>query len=56
MSELDSNRKHYLLDSIKDIQTIVTCTGYDDFIKSRLMINQIYNVTNGTINVLEMNN
>ena len=53
MSELDSNRKHYLLDSIKDIQTIVTCTGYDDFIKSRLMINKIYKVTEGTVE--EMN-
>lgn len=53
MSELDSNRKHYLLDSIKEIQTIVTCTGYDDFIKSRLMINKIYKVTEGTVE--EMN-
>lgn len=53
MSELDSNRKHYLLDSMKDIQTIVTCTGYDDFIKSRLMINKIYKVTGGTVE--EMN-
>lgn len=50
MSELDHNRKNYLLDSIKDIQTIVTCTGYDDFIKSRLKINKIYKVTNGVVN------
>lgn len=50
MSELDHNRKIYLLDSIKDIQTIVTCTGYDDFIKSRLKINKIYKVTNGVVN------
>lgn len=53
MSELDSSRKHYLLDSIKDIQTIVTCTGYDDFIKSRLMINKIYKVENGTVAILD---
>ena len=53
MSELDSNRKNYLLDSIKEIQTIVTCTGYDDFIKSRLHINQIYKVTNGTIEIFD---
>lgn len=51
MSELDSSRKSYLLDSIKEIQTIVTCTGYDDFIKSRLNIDQIYKVTNGTIEI-----
>lgn len=52
MSELDHNRKNYLLDSIKDIQTIVTCTGYDDFIKSRLKINRIYKVVNGNVNLL----
>ncbi|MDE5863196.1 MAG: DNA replication and repair protein RecF, partial [Lachnospiraceae bacterium] len=55
MSELDSNRKTYLLDSIEDIQTIVTCTGYDDFIKSRLHINQIYKITNGKAAVLNIN-
>lgn len=49
MSELDHNRKHYLLDSIQDIQTIVTCTGYDDFIKSRLMIDRIYKVADGMV-------
>lgn len=54
MSELDSNRRNYLLDSIKDIQTIVTCTGYDDFIKSRLHINRIYKVVNGTIDILDI--
>lgn len=54
MSELDSNRKHYLLDSIKEIQTIVTCTGYDDFIKSRLMINKIYKVTEGTVEEMQI--
>ncbi len=53
MSELDSNRKSYLLDSIKDVQTIVTCTGYDDFIKSRLQIDQIYKVTNGSVELLK---
>ena len=53
MSELDSNRKAYLLDSIKDVQTIVTCTGYDDFIKSRLRIDQIYKVTNGSVELIE---
>ncbi len=54
MSELDHNRKNYLLDSIKDIQTIVTCTGYDDFIRSRLNIDQIYKVNAGTIELLDI--
>ncbi len=54
MSELDHNRKNYLLDSIQDIQTIVTCTGYDDFIKSRLKINRIYQVTNGKVDIFKI--
>lgn len=49
MSELDNNRKDYLLKSINDIQTIITCTGYDDFIKSRLVIDKVYRVKDGTI-------
>ena len=53
MSELDNNRKHFLLESMKDIQTIVTCTGYDDFIKSRIHINQIYQVSNGTVDLIQ---
>ena len=53
MSELDHNRKQFLLESMNEIQTIVTCTGYDDFIKSRIHINQIYQVTNGTVALIE---
>lgn len=30
LSELDFNRKRYVLSSIKDIQTIITCTGIED--------------------------
>lgn len=51
MSELDSNRRDALLESISDIQTIITCTGYDDFIKERLSIDKIYNVENGRIHL-----
>ena len=49
MSELDSNRRDALLESINDIQTIITCTGYDDFIKERLNIDKIYKVTQGKV-------
>ena len=31
LSELDSSRQNYLLDSIHDIQTFITCTGLDAF-------------------------
>ncbi len=54
MSELDSNRRNYLLDSIKDIQTVVTCTGYDDFIRSRLTIDKIYEVNNGNVKEMKL--
>ena len=49
LSELDSNRQNYLLNSIGDIQTIITCTGLDDFINNRFEINKIFKVTNGTV-------
>lgn len=49
MSELDTNRRNSLIEEIKDIQTIITCTGYDDFIKEQVIINNVYNVTDGFI-------
>ncbi|MCR5421546.1 MAG: DNA replication and repair protein RecF, partial [Lachnospiraceae bacterium] len=49
LSELDSNRQNYLLNSIKDIQTIVTCTGLDEFINSRIEINKIFKITQGSV-------
>lgn len=49
MSELDKNRRDYLLRSIHGIQTIITCTGYDDFIQERMKINKIYKVVKGQV-------
>ena len=49
LSELDSNRQNYLLNSIGDIQTIITCTGLDDFINNRFEINKIFKVTAGVV-------
>lgn len=49
MSELDHDRKNYLLESIKDIQTMITCTGLDEFIKGRLNIDKIFQVTEGIV-------
>ena len=47
LSELDSNRHKYLLDSIGNIQTIITCTGLDDFVNDRFEINKVFKVSNG---------
>lgn len=50
LSELDSNRQNYLLNSIGNIQTIISCTGLDEFINNRFEINKIFKVTNGIVN------
>ena len=49
LSELDSNRQNYLLKSISHIQTLITCTGLDDFIENRFPINQVYEVISGHV-------
>ncbi len=49
LSELDRNRQNYLLESIKGIQTIVTCTGLEEFISNRIKINKVYKVVEGTV-------
>lgn len=49
LSELDSNRQNYLLNSIDGVQTIITCTGLDEFIQNRFHINKIYKITDGRI-------
>lgn len=49
LSELDSNRQNYLLNSIHDIQTLITCTGLDEFVRNRFEINKIFKVVNGTV-------
>lgn len=49
LSELDSSRQNYLLNSIGDIQTIITCTGLEEFVNNRFEINRVYKVTNGVV-------
>ncbi len=49
LSELDNNRQNYLLNSIGDIQTIITCTGLEEFVNNRFEINKIFYVENGIV-------
>ena len=49
LSELDSNRQNYLLNSIGGIQTIITCTGLEEFVNNRFEINKIFKVENGVV-------
>ncbi len=49
LSELDGSRQNFLLDSIHGVQTIITCTGLDGFVKNRFEINKIFKVVNGNV-------
>lgn len=49
LSELDSHRQQYLLDSIHGIQTLITCTGVEEFIKHQFKVNKIFYVKEGSI-------
>ena len=49
LSELDSSRQNYLLNSIRQVQTMITCTGLDDFIDKRFHINKIFKVVDGRV-------
>ena len=50
LSELDRNRQNYLLENIKGIQTIITCTGLEEFVTNGININQTFEIVNGKIN------
>ena len=49
LSELDSGRQQHLLSAISHIQTIITCTGLDDFISHCFQIDKVFHVVNGTV-------
>lgn len=49
LSELDSSRQNQLLAGIDHIQTMITCTGLDDFINNRFQIDKIFKVVNGRV-------
>lgn len=53
LPELDSKRQNFLLNEIKDIQTIITCTGLDDFVNNRFEINKTFKVTEGKVELVE---
>lgn len=49
LSELDGSRQNHLLSGIHHIQTVITCTGLDDFVNSRFRIDKLFRVISGTI-------
>ena len=54
LSELDSNRQNYLLNSIHDTQTLITCTGLDEFVNSRFQMDKIFKIVEGTVESEEL--
>ncbi|WP_367568660.1 DNA replication/repair protein RecF [Lacrimispora sp.] len=50
LSELDSSRQNQLLAGIDHVQTIITCTGLEDFVSNRFPIDKIFRVMSGTVN------
>ena len=54
LSELDLNRQKYLLETLGDTQTLITCTGLDEFVNNRFEINKCFRVSDGRIE--EVNN
>ncbi|MBQ8245553.1 MAG: DNA replication/repair protein RecF [Lachnospiraceae bacterium] len=53
LSELDSSRQQLLLSAMGDIQTIITCTGLEEFVNNRFRINKVYRVTDGKVSCIE---
>ena len=49
LSELDCDRQRFLLDRICDIQTLITCTGTEDFEGNQFHIDRIFHVRKGTV-------
>ncbi|GKX30322.1 DNA replication and repair protein RecF [Vallitalea longa] len=54
LSELDDERQKYLIHSLKNIQTIITCTGVEDYIKNSIDIGKLYKVNNGEVALYEL--
>ena len=49
LSDLDKHRHNYLLVSLNDIQTLITCTGVEDFVNHRFYINKVFHVHGGQV-------
>ncbi len=49
LSELDASRQSYLIENLSGIQTFITCTGVEDFIRQDGKAKSFYRVINGEI-------
>lgn len=49
LSELDTKRQNFLLDYLGDMQTIITCTGLDEFINGRFKMDKVFEIVDGMV-------
>lgn len=49
LSELDGKRQEHLLSEITHIQTLLTCTGLDEFVNSKFRMDRIFKIVEGTV-------
>ena len=49
LSELDRDRQTHLLKSIEGMQTMITCTGLDEFVENRFVADRVFQVNGGTL-------
>lgn len=43
------NGQNHLLSAIDHIQTMITCTGLEDFVNNRFQMDKLFRVVNGTV-------
>lgn len=51
LSELDGERQNHLLSAINHIQTMITCTGLEDFVTNRFSMDKLFKVVDGTVSL-----
>ena len=54
LSELDGKRQEHLLSEISHIQTLITCTGLDEFVNSRFQMDKVFKIVEGTVESEEL--
>jgi DNA replication and repair protein RecF len=49
LSELDKGRQRFLLESVEDVQSIITCTGIEDVLKNAPGDSKVFRVSGGSV-------
>lgn len=49
LSELDDSRQRKLIENLKDIQALLTCTGVEDFLRQNLKADALFRVEKGSV-------